>query len=71
MPAFLKPSRVEATDASISATERRIADHNERIILDLMKGRDTSADEERVARDLVTLARMRSRRDLPGRRPQR
>jgi hypothetical protein len=71
MTAFFKPSRVGATDASISATERRIAERNERIILDLMKGRDTSADEETVARDLVTLARMRGRRDLPGRRAPR
>jgi hypothetical protein len=71
MTAFSKASRAEAIDASISAAERRIADHNERIILDLMRGRDTSADEERVARDLATLARMRGRRDLPGRRAPR
>ncbi|MBV8850898.1 MAG: hypothetical protein JOZ16_15085 [Methylobacteriaceae bacterium] len=55
----------EALDASISAAERRIADSNERIILDLMRGRDTAADEERVAQDVATLTHMRRRRDTP------
>ena len=67
MNAFLKNNRPDTTDASISATERRIADRNERIILDLMKGRDTAADEEKVARDLASLARMRGRREGLGR----
>jgi hypothetical protein len=58
-------------DAFISAAERRIADRNERIILDLMKGRDTAADEEKVARDMFVLARMRGRRDVSGRRTAR
>jgi hypothetical protein len=71
MTAFLKKGRPEAMDTSISATERRIADRNERIIVDLMRGRDTSADEEKVARDLISLARMRGRREGPGRRAGR
>jgi hypothetical protein len=56
-----------AMEASISAAERRIADGNERIILDLIRGRDTSAEEERVARDLLSLARMRGRRTCGSR----
>jgi hypothetical protein len=66
-----RQNRAEAADASISATERRIADRNERIILDLMRGRDTSADEEKVARDMMVLARIRRRREVPGRRAPR
>jgi hypothetical protein len=62
MTSTLKHSRPEVLDASIWATERQIADRNERIILDLIRGRDTSADEEKVARDLTTLAHMRRRR---------
>ena len=57
-----------AVEASISAAERRIADGNERIILDLIRGRDTSAEEERVARDLLSLARMRGRRTSASRK---
>jgi hypothetical protein len=64
MTSTLKHSRPEVLDASIWATERQIADRNERIILDLIRGRDTSADEEKVARDLTTLARMRPRRGV-------
>jgi hypothetical protein len=71
MTAFLKKGRPEAMDTSISATERRIADRNERIILDLMRGRDTAADEEKVARDLASLARMRGRHEGLGRRAPR
>jgi hypothetical protein len=71
MTAFLKKGRPETADASISAAERRIADRNERIILDLMRGRDTAADEEKVAHDLMSLARMRGRREAPGRRAPR
>jgi hypothetical protein len=67
MTPLLKQTRPEAAaDACISATERRIADQNERIILDLMRGRDTEVEEEKVARDLVSLARMR-RKQSPGR----
>ena len=71
MNSTLKHSRTEALDASISAAERRIADSNERIILDLMKGRDTSADEEKVVREAATLAHMRRRRGGPSGRPAR
>jgi hypothetical protein len=71
MTASLKHARVETLDASISAAERRIADRNERIILDLMKGRDTTADEEKVARELATLAHMRRRRAPSGGRAPR
>lgn len=63
--------RLEAIDASISATEQRIAAQNERIILDLMRGRDTRAEEEKVARDMIVLAGMRKRRDATGRRSHR
>ncbi|HEU0149553.1 MAG TPA: hypothetical protein VFR21_22070 [Bradyrhizobium sp.] len=66
MSPLLKHSHPEPADACISATERRIADQNERIILDLMRGRDTAVEEEKVARDLVSLARMR-RKPSPGR----
>jgi hypothetical protein len=66
MSPLLKHTRPEPTDAVISATERRIADQNERIIFDLMRGRDTEVEEEKVARDLVSLARMR-RKQSPGR----
>ena len=71
MTSTLKHSRADALDASISAAERRIAESNERIILDLMKGRDTSADEERVAREVATLTHMRRRRGAPAGRPIR
>lgn len=71
MTAFLQKGPPETADASISAAERRIDDRNERIILDLMLGRDTSADEEKVARELVSLARLRGRRAGPGRRAPR
>jgi hypothetical protein len=66
MTPLLKQTQPEATDPCISVTERRIADQNERIILDLMRGRDTEVEEEKVARDLVSLARMR-RKPSPGR----
>jgi hypothetical protein len=66
MSLLLKQTRPEPTDAVISATERRIADQNERIILDLMRGRDTEVEEEKVARDMAVLARMR-RKPGPGR----
>jgi len=66
MTPLVKQTRHEPADACISATERRIADQNERIILDLMRGRDTEVEEEKVARDLVSLARMR-RKQSPGR----
>jgi len=71
MASTFKHSPPEALDASISATERRIADRNEQIILDLIRGRDTSADEERVARDLANLAHMRRRRGCPASRSAR
>ena len=66
MTPLLKQTRPEPTDTCISATERRIADQNERIILDLMRGRDTEVEEEKVARDMAVLARMR-RKPGPGR----
>jgi hypothetical protein len=66
MTSTLKQSRAEALDASISAVERQIAESNERIILDLMRGRDTTADEERVAREVATLTHMRRRRGSPA-----
>jgi uncharacterized protein (DUF2336 family) len=62
MTASLKHSRPEPLDASISAVERQIAERNERIILNLIKGLDTSADEEKVVREAATLAHMRRRR---------
>jgi hypothetical protein len=71
MTSTLKHIRPEVLDASIWATERQIADRNERIILDLIRGRDTSADEEKVARDLTTLAHMRRRRGSPAGRSAR
>lgn len=71
MNSVLKQDRVEAAETSISATERRIADRNQRIILDLMLGRDTSADEEKVAQDVAALARMRSPRHGTIRRTPR
>jgi hypothetical protein len=61
MSAHLKKGRPGAPDASISAAERRIAERNERIILDLIKGRDTSADEESVAQELIALSHLRRR----------
>lgn len=69
MTASLKHSRPEPLDASISAAERQIAERNERIILDLMRGRDTSADEEKVVREAATLAQMRRRRGGATGRP--
>jgi hypothetical protein len=71
MTSTLRQNRPEALDASISATERRIAESNDRIILDLIRGRDTSADEEKVARELANLAHMRRRRSGPGGRAAR
>lgn len=71
MTSFLKQDRVEAAETSISATERRIADRNQRIIVDLMLGRDTSADEEKVASDLTALARLRSPHHSVSRRTPR
>lgn len=71
MTSTLKYSRTEALDASISAAERQIAESNERIILDLMMGRDTTAAEERVARELATLTHMRGRHRRPAGRPVR
>ena len=62
MTSTLKHGRPEALDASISAVERRIAERNERIILDLIRGRDTSADEEKVMREAASLAHMQRRR---------
>jgi thymidine phosphorylase len=71
MTSTLKHSRTEALEASISAAERKIAESNERIILDLMRGRDTIAAEERVARELATLTHMRRRHGRPAGRPVR
>ena len=71
MTSTFKHSRTEALDASISAAERQIAERNERIILDLIKGRDTIADEEKVARDVATLTHMRRRRGSPATGPAR
>ena len=71
MTSPLKHSHVETLDASISAAERKIAESNERIILDLMRGRDTVEDEEKVVRDVATLAHMRRRRGGPAGRPAR
>jgi hypothetical protein len=71
MSSLLKQDRIDAAEASVSATERRIADRNHRIVLDLMLGRDTSADEEKVARDLTALARMPGRHGGPGRPARR
>jgi hypothetical protein len=71
MNSSVRQNRGEGLDASISATERRIAESNDRIILDLIRGRDTSADEEKVARDLTNLAHMRRRRGGPAGRTAR
>jgi 3-deoxy-D-arabino-heptulosonate 7-phosphate (DAHP) synthase len=71
MTSTLKQSRTEALEAWISAAERQIAESNERIILDLMRGRDTIADEERVAREVATLSHIRRRRGRPAGRPVR
>jgi hypothetical protein len=71
MTSTLRQNRPEALDASISAAERRIAERNDRIILDLIRGRDTSADEEKVARELANLAHMRRRRSGPAGRTAR
>ena len=71
MTSILKQSRGEALDATIIATERRIAESNERIILDLMRGRDTTADEESVVREVATLAHMRRGRPSAGLRTGR
>ena len=62
MSAHLKKGGTGPLDTSISAAERRIAERNERIILDLIRGRDTEVEEEKVARELAALAHLRRRR---------
>ena len=69
MTAHPKQGPLRVLDPSIVAAERRIAENNERIILDLIRGRDTSADEEKVAQDLVALARLRGGRGAGRRTP--
>jgi hypothetical protein len=69
MTAHPKQGQSRVLDPSIMAAERRIAENNERIILDLIRGRDTSAAEEKVARDLVALARLRRGRGASRRSP--
>jgi hypothetical protein len=71
MTSTLKHSRPEPLEASISAVERQIAERNERIILDLIRGRDTSADEEKVVREAASLANLRRRRGGPTGRTAR
>jgi hypothetical protein len=57
--AAAKPKHVEA---SIADTERRMAQQNERIIADLLKGRDPIDAENRAVEMRIALDRMKSRR---------
>jgi hypothetical protein len=57
-----KPTHVEA---SIADTERRIAEQNERIIADLLKGRDPIEAEDRAVEMRIALHRMKTHRGMP------
>jgi hypothetical protein len=59
MIAAAKPKHVEA---AIADTERRMAEQNERIIADLLKGRDPIDAEDRAVEMRIALHRMKSRR---------
>ncbi|GAC1328809.1 MAG: hypothetical protein NVSMB26_04500 [Beijerinckiaceae bacterium] len=59
---MIAPAEKDCLEASIAATERRIAEQNERIIADLMKGRDPVDAEARALKMRIALYRMQSRR---------
>ena len=58
MIAAVKPKNVEAC---IVDTERRMAEQNERIIADLLKGRDPIDAEDRAVKMRLALHQLKSR----------
>jgi hypothetical protein len=62
---MIAAANLKHVEACIADTERRIAEQNERIIADLLKGRDPIDAEDRVVEMRIAVHRMKSRRDAP------
>jgi len=59
---MISAAKLKHFEVTIADMERRIAEQNERIIADLLKGRDASDAEDRVVEMRIALHRMKSPR---------
>lgn len=57
---MISAAKLKHLEAAMADIERRIAEQNERIIADLLKGRDPSDAEDRVVEMRIALHRMKS-----------
>jgi hypothetical protein len=59
---MISAAKLKHVEATIAEIERHIAEQNEPIIADLLKGRDPSDAEDRVVEMRIALHRMKSPR---------